>query len=155
MKRLLLLLIPIAVQAQTVGRMNADITAGVNIVQQNEMNFGKIVSVGESSVTISPQSVRTTQGNVQVSGDVYNANSFYIQGATNAAFTLSLQTSSTMTNGKTTLTVNAFTSSLTSNRGTTNNVGFISFTVGCTLNIPSNVTSGIYQGTYNLTAIYQ
>jgi hypothetical protein len=154
-KLLLFSLLPILAFSQTVGKINAEITAGVNIVQQNEMSFGKIISVGESTVTMTPQGARTTEGSVQVSGEAFGANTFYIQGAPNTSFLLTLPTSSTMTNGKTTLTVNAFTSSLTYNRGTTNNVGFIQFAVGCTLNIPSNVTSGVYLGTYNLTAVYQ
>jgi hypothetical protein len=59
-KLLLFSLLPILAFSQTVGKINAEITAGVNIVQQNEMSFGRIISIGESTVTMTPQGARAT-----------------------------------------------------------------------------------------------
>ena len=154
-KLLFLALLPLALFAQTTGKINAEITVGANIVQQNQMNFAKIVANGTASVTMSPQGVRSTTGNATVSGDGFGANTFYIQGATNSTFVLELPESCTLTNGKSIINANGFTSTLSNNRGTTDLKGFVAFGVGCTIELTSGTTSGIYSGTYLLTAVYQ
>lgn len=129
------------------------------VTQQTRLNFGTIEVVsGASTVRIVPQAdvrvVVSGAGNINlVSSPTPTAGSFLVKGQPNAAVTVTLPTTATITgsNGGT-MTVNNFTKFPTTT--TLDSTGNLTLKVGADLSIVANQTAGTYTGTYTVTVNY-
>lgn len=129
------------------------------VVQQTRLNFGAIeVLSGGSVIRIVPQTgIRTAvsgAGNINlVNSPTPAAGSFLVTGQPNAAVTVTLPTTATITgsNGGT-MTVNNFTKFPTTT--TLDATGSLTLKVGADLSVGANQTAGTYTGTYTITVNY-
>ncbi|MFZ4400313.1 MAG: DUF4402 domain-containing protein [Bacteroidales bacterium] len=112
-----------------------------------------------ATVTVSPASVRSKTGTISLllQGATPKASSYATTGDVNGLYTISLPTSSTVTNGTPAddMTINNFTcSNPTPNAAAFDGTGNDSFTVGATLNLASGQAAGAYTGTFDVTVTY-
>jgi hypothetical protein len=125
------------------------------------LDFGSVAKgTSTTLVTLSPDlpSVVTYSG-----GDAHILSTttprpamFTVGGEVNKTYTITLPTTTTITNGTTTLTLSAFTCSKSSNIGTIAAYGNASnnFYVGASLSLPITATQGNYTGTISVTVAY-
>ena len=129
------------------------------VTQQTRLNFGAVeVISGAGTVRIVPQTgIRTVvsgAGNINlVSSPTPTAGSFLVKGQPNAAVTVTLPATATITgsNGGT-MTVNNFTKFPTTT--TLDATGNLTLNVGADLMVGANQTAGTYTGTYTVTVNY-
>lgn len=154
MKRtlLFLLLMPMLVHGQTVGKVSASITAGCELTEVQSCYFSNMTIIGQCTVTMLHSGERTSTGTVQFS-DEYNApGKFMVSGSPLSTYKVVFGVPSAFTNGKTNATISALKTSLVNGIGTLDGTGKGFFNVGMTLSFLAGSTSGIYNGTYNVTA---
>jgi hypothetical protein len=83
-------------------------------------------------------------------GDVFSVPTFTVTKSDNVAYSLELDVVDSPTLGENTLSL----TNLTSTAGSANNSA-TSFTVGGTLNVPSDAAEGIYEGEVQVTVSYE
>lgn len=143
---------------------------GVSIVQAIELTAGQQLHFGTMSVpknivkvTVDPAGLRTADvpANVDfLSGAPVAQNAvFTVTGSANAAYSIQLPASITLSDGGTnSITVDTFTAVSDSDgaglTGTIDGTGNDSFNVGATLNLASSQAQGNYSGTFDVTVSY-
>ena len=156
MKKLLIifLLIPMLCQSQTnvTGRMKLNLLAGLQASEVCSLNFGTVVNIGESTITVTPIG-RTSTGGATFSGD-YSCNIFSVKGNPSKSISIALPTTGTITNGTTTLQVINFVSNMTNNTAILGDNGVYELQVGATVVLPSSFNGGLFNGTYAITLNY-
>lgn len=150
----LFLLCPMLAFGET-GHLTVEMKVGCTLSEGNYLNFGYPTVVGAATITITPSGVRSTTGNVVFDNQVFSTNNYTVTGSPLETYIVTLPASATLTNGKTTITVTDFRTSLNSNLGTLDSKGYGIFSVGATMTIPNGTTSGVYNGSYTITAQYQ
>jgi len=77
-----------------------------------------------------------------------------VTGALNTAYSVTIDTTATLSSGVNSMTVSTFATNLTSGAGTLSATGTATVNVGATLNVAANQAAGAYSGTYNITVNY-
>ena len=134
---------------------NVDITvaAPISISAVGDMDFGTMVTTGTAgTVTVTPAGARSSV-NVDLLGGVPSAASFDVTGDGNANYSITLPSSTTLSSGGDTMTVDTF----TDNAGASPKLppgGSETFNVGATLNVGATQAAGTYSGTFDVTVNY-
>lgn len=156
MKKLsfLFLFLPLFLTAQTTvsGRVKINLLAGLQVAEVCSMNFGTCVNIGESTISVSPIN-RTTTGGATASGD-YSCNIFSVRGNPSKTFSIALPSSTTITNGTTTLQVINFVSNTVNNTATLGQDGTFDLQIGATIVLPASFNGGLLNGAYSFTCAY-
>jgi Mat/Ecp fimbriae major subunit len=145
--------------ATATGHANATIVEQLSVTEDTQMNFGVLAPTNTAgTVALTTAGVRTCNANVTCINGIGTvaAGAFHASGAVGANITLSVDTSTTLNNtsGTGSMTLNGISLSAASGTGVLNASGRFDFTVGGTLNVGANQNSGVYTGTYNVTANY-
>ena len=114
------------------------------------LDFGDICrsSTAQQTVTVRPDGTATAT-NPRCPLTTTHADSFTVTGNNGQMFDVSLPSAVSISNGSDSLTINNFTSSCTSDCTVVNNAH--TFTVGGTLTVPANVSTGEYTGFYSVS----
>ncbi len=134
---------------------NVDITvlAPISISASGNMDFGTMVTTGTAgTVTVTPAGARSSV-NVDLLGGVPSAASFDVTGDGNANYSTTLPSSTTLTSGGNTMTVDTFTDDAGVNPKLPAG-GSETFNVGATLHVGATQASGTYSGTFSVTVNY-
>ncbi len=133
--------------------VNAEIVSPLTISSSGVLNFGTFTtSVNDASITILADGSDKTfsETDMELPGDLFSIPTFTITKSENVQYGLSLAISEDPTDGTNTLSL----SDLTSTANAENN-DITSFTVGGTLNVPSDAAEGIYEGEDKVTVTYE
>ena len=128
------------------------IAAPISISAGASMDFGTMTPTGTAgTVTVTPAGVRTSV-NVDLFGGTPAAASFSVTGEPGQAYFITLPSSTTLTSGGNTMTVDTFTDA-----GATPTLvgGSDTFNVGATLNVGGAQAAGTYSGTFPVTVNYK
>ena len=139
--------------ASTTGTATANIVTPISIAKVNDLAFGSIAPTSSAgTVTISPAGVLSSS-NVTTLTSTRTAGSFTVSGQDNCAYTITLPANGVVTlsgpAGSTAMAVSDFTSS-----AGTITAGSAAVYVGATLAVGANQATGLYTGTFNVTAAY-
>lgn len=129
-------------QSTATATATAVIVSPITIAQVNDMNFGNIIADADGgTVVLVPAGTRTLTGLTSPSlpGTV-NAASFTVTGLADAAYTVTLPASHTISSGANNMTVDTF----TSDAGATITGGSVTVNVGATLNVGASQPAGTY-----------
>lgn len=148
------LILPVMAMAQTNvnGRIKINLLAGLQVNEVCSMNFGTCVNIGESTISVSPNG-RTTTGGATATGD-FSCNIFSVRGNPSKTFSIALPSSTTITNGTTTLQVINFVSNTVNNTATLGQDGTFELQVGSTIVLPSSFNGGSFTGQYSFVVNY-
>lgn len=144
-----------AFAAEAESDAGAKIIAPLQISNSTALYFGTIApSVTESdTVLVSPQGAKTCGVELTCMTDDHTAAEFRVTGEADASYTIALPTQIQLSNGAgMNMTVNDFTGSKANG---TLVAGQDDFTVGGTLEVGANQSSGEYTGTFIVTVEYQ
>lgn len=141
--------------ANVTANASANIHAPLTIGETTAMHFGDI-GLAAGNVTISAAGARSTTGPELITGaGLETAALFTVGGSGNLAYSITLPASTTVTNGTSSPTVNAF----NHNAGGAPALaaGSDTFNVGATLVLTGaeDTTTTAYTGTYTVTVNYQ
>ncbi len=129
------------------------IDAPISISAVGDMDFGTMVPTGTAgTVTVTPAGARSSV-NVDLLGGVPAAASFDMTGKGSANYSIILPSSTTLTSGANTMTVDTF----THDAGASPRLppgGSETFNVGATLNVGATQAAGTYSGTFDMTVNY-
>ncbi len=144
------------------------IVTPLSLVHVDDLLFGNIIpSTSAGTVTISTTGGRTSTGGVTLAGGTVQAASFAGYGARNQRIQISFGSAAytlTRVSGSETMTMNNMTigASLANGLQQTgpryhirSTTGIFSFTVGGRLNISASQVGGNYDGTFDVTVIYE
>jgi len=134
------------------GKISINVTSGLDLVEVQPIYLSSITVIGIGTITILPSGERTATGNVSFNDEYAAPGRFSLTGSPSSTFKVVFGTVTNLSNGKSTLTVSELKTSLVNNIGTSGMDGKAQFTVGCSVSIPLSATSGVYNGTYNITA---
>lgn len=155
---LLVVLAAVAAHAQSSATASASALAKViqpiAIAKTSDLNFGTIISGPSGLVTVSPAGVETSVGATTLNPNPnVSAAQFVVTGQPSTAYSISLPTSITITNGAQSMTVDNFTSNPTPG-GLLSAGGSQALSVGARLNVATNQAVGNYAGTFSVTVAY-
>ncbi len=145
------------------GTATATIGTAISITQDaggtnsGNLAFGHIIPGTGGTVTIAPDGTPTFSGNVTLTTQLTkSAAQFAVTGDAGKTYsvTLPLDNIVTITSGGNTMHVDSFTKSL-AGAGTLDANGAQTFKVGGTLTVGSGQPTGVYTGTFTVTAAYQ
>jgi len=132
----------------------AKVITPITITKTADLNFGTIISGPAGTVTVTPAGVETAAGASIVSPNPnVSAAQFNVTGEPSTAYSISLPSSITISNGAQTMTVDNFSSTPTPN-GLLSGLGAQSLQVGARLNVLANQAVGSYSGTFSVTVAY-
>lgn len=134
------------------GKISVNVTAGVEVVEVQPIYMSNITVIGIGTVVMLPTGERTSTGNVSFADEYAAPGRFSLSGSPLATYKVTFGAASTLSNGKNSLTVSDLKTSLVNNIGTIGADGKASFAVGCTVAFPLGCSSGVYSGTYTITA---
>lgn len=138
--------------ADATATASATIIPAIAIAKTSDMNFGSVVP-GSSAGTVVLASNGTATSALTLTGSK-SAAAFSVTGGVNTAYTITLPTTTTLSDGAAnSMTVNGFTSSI-GTAGTLSAGGTQSFNVGATLNVGASQASGDYTGSFTVTVAY-
>ena len=115
------------------------------------LNFGHIIPGTAGTVVVGPNGVGEATGPTLTTRITTSAAQFIVSGDAARTYALTLPGSTTISNGTTTMTVNAFTENATNTIGAG---GTETFNVGGTLTVSATQAAGTYTGTFEVTAVY-
>lgn len=148
------------VQAQqntssTTANATARIITPISITKSTDLNFGDVVPTASSgTVVVTPAGARSATGGATLgSSSSVSAASFTVAGQANAAYTVTLPSSATITSGANSMTVNTFTST-PSGTGNLGAGASQTLSVGATLQVGANQAIGTYTGTFSVSVAY-
>lgn len=127
----------------------------LSISRDLDLSFGAVVP-GPSSgtVTVTPEGARSSSGGVTLGSSAGVAPSvFTVSGEPGLAFSIVLASSTTLSDGSSTMTVDSFTSSPEST-GTLDGSGNREIRVGATLHVAAAQASGSYAGSFSVMVAY-
>ena len=137
----------------------ARIVSGIAITNTGGLAFGKIVrSAAAGTVVLDPSTNQlTTKDGVSLGQNAgFNAAYFTVNGEPGYNFQLAVPSSISISNGAASMNVEHFTTSLGSaNQGMLNLNGSLTFSIGATLKVEANQSTGTYAGSFTVTAAYQ
>ncbi len=133
--------------------VTATLAAPISISAAGDLDFGTMVPTGNpgGTVTVTPAGARSST-DVDLLGGTPAAASFDVTGEGNANYSITLPSSTTLTSGGNTMTVDTFTDDAGANPRLTG--GSDTFNVGATLHVGATQASGTYSGTFSVTANY-
>ncbi len=118
------------------------------------MDFGTVVpTANPGTVTVTPAGARTCSADVDCLGGTPAAASFDVTGKGNANYSITLPSSTTLTSGANTMTVDT----LNHDAGASPKLpvgGSETFNVGATLHVGATQAAGTYSGTFAVTVNY-
>jgi len=115
------------------------------------LSFGSLTVGSGGVVLVTPAGVGSVLGTVTlVSGGTISADSFSVSGDPNRNFSISTSTGS-VTSGSGSI---VFATTPSATQATLGSTGTGTFTVGGTLAVGSNITPGLYTGSYTATVAY-
>lgn len=120
------------------------------------LHFGTMtIPTSVATVTVPATGARTSTGTITLlsQAPTYSAAGYGVTGDGTSTYNITLPTSTTITNGTQSMTVDTFTSSKPSNMGTLV-AGADAFTVGATLHLVSGQNSGTYTGSFDISVAY-
>jgi hypothetical protein len=132
----------------------ARIISPINIenVEGSNLEFGSMVA-SAGTVTVSPAGARTAAGTIVVNqGTTPDAADFHVTGEDTYTYAITLPTTSSITNGTDNITVSNFTSSIGATGTLTG--GSSNFSVGGKITLTGSESTGLYSGTFQVTAAY-
>ncbi len=144
--------------AQATATFSASVTIiqPIGITTTSDLKFANVDAKNGGEVTLSPNSTRTTSGEVQLSDSgIVSAASFEITGEPGYAFAVTLPGDNyVLSNGSETMEINNFTTDFNSDNALA--AGSQTIHVGATLKVNPNQTPGTYvnQGGFNVTVNY-
>jgi Domain of unknown function (DUF4402) len=142
-------------QATATASASATIITPITIVKTVDMNFGNVAVSATIAGTaiLAPGGTRTTGGaggvTLPATNGTVSAASFTVSGQASYTYAITLPSSTTISSGGNSMTVNAFTS-LPATTGTLSVGGTQTLNVGATLNVNAGQASGTYT---NATAV--
>jgi Domain of unknown function (DUF4402) len=152
-----------AIAAPATGFAQANVVTPGAIVPLNVLRFGQFLQpTTAGTLTVDIAGAVTTTGGVTgtttlvQTGTGRGPGSFGLTGSPNRQTDIIVPTSSTITSGSQTMTVNAFTSN--ANGGgklKLDATGYQTLIIGATLNVGANQAVGSYTGTYTITVTFQ
>lgn len=132
----------------------ASILAPISISSTTSMNFGTVgVAVTSGSLEIMPDGTTIPINVTELAGGIASEGVFTVTGDGNAAYSVTLPTSTILSSGPNTVTVDSF----NHDGGATPTIaggGSRDLAIGATLNIGNNQLSGTYSGNYSVTVNY-
>ncbi len=138
--------------AQATVDVTATLAAPISISSSGDMDFGTIVPTGTAgTVTVTPAGARSSV-DVTLLGGSPAAAAFDVTGEGNANYSTTLPSSTTLTSGGNTMTVDTFTDDAGANPRLTG--GSDTFNVGATLNVGATQAEGTYSGNFPVTVNY-
>jgi hypothetical protein len=140
--------------ASATANANARILTPIAIAKVSDLNFGSLVSTTGGTVTVSPAGAATPSAGVTIvtPGSV-SAATFNVTGEPSTAYTITLPTSITISNGAQTMAVDTFTSN-PGGTGALSPAGTQLLAVGGKLTVGVAQATGSYTGTFNVTVAY-
>lgn len=144
--------------AQATANFNASVTIiqPIGISTSSDLKFANVDAKNGGEVTLSPNSIRSTSGEVQLAeGGIASAASFEITGEAGYTYSVTLPGDNyVLSNGSETIEIKNFTSDF--NSETALAVGSQTINVGATLKVNPSQTPGTYvnQGGFNVTVNY-
>tara|TARA_R100000935_G_C2830171_1_gene164586 strand:+ start:713 stop:1159 length:447 start_codon:yes stop_codon:yes gene_type:complete len=144
--------------AQATATFNASVTIiqPIGITTTSDLKFANVDAKNGGDVTLSPNSIRSTSGEVELSdGGIVSAASFEITGESGYTYALTLPSDNyILSNGSETMEINNFTTDYNSDNVLAS--GSQTINVGATLKVNPNQTPGTYvnQGGFNVTVNY-
>lgn len=131
----------------------ATVVTPIGITNSTGLDFGSFsTSATGQTVTISALGARSSVGAIVVPASTFNAASFNVTGSGVLTYAITLPASSTITNGTDTFTVNAFTSNPSGTGALT--AGAQTLAVGATVTTAGTLSTGTYNGTFNVSVDY-
>jgi hypothetical protein len=132
----------------------AKVITPIAITKTADLNFGTIISGPAGTVTVSPAGVETASGATVLNPNPnVSAALFSVTGEPSTAYSISLPSSISITNGAQSMTVSSFTSNPTPG-GVLSAGGSQALQVGATLAVATNQAIGSYSGTFSVTVAY-
>lgn len=132
----------------------AKVITPIAITKTADLNFGTIISGPAGTVTVTPAGVETASGaSVLNPNPNVSAAQFNVTGEPSTAYSISLPTSITISNGSQTMTVDNFSSNPTPS-GLLSGLGSQALQVGGRLNVLTNQATGSYSGVFSVTVAY-
>jgi len=148
-------------QASISARAFAEVIAALTATETSQLNFGRFSPEEQGGqIYLSPQGVRHATGTLALSGGAFAPAAFYITGAREASFSITLpSTPAVLTNvvSSKTMLVSDWESDPPAGIGTGKlNGGSLAVNVGATLTVGNAEDNpvGIYTGTYSITFAY-
>lgn len=135
----------------------ATTSTAFTISKNDDLKFGSIgLGASSGSVIIAPDGTVTATNMYPVlsSSENRHAASFTVSGSSGQTFTVMFPSEVILniSAGEGTMTLSAFTSSLTNDTGTCDSNGACTFTVGATLTISAGQSGGDYSGSFSVNA---
>ncbi len=148
-------------QANMTARAFAEVIAALTATENSQLNFGRFSSEEQGGqIYLSPQGVRHATGALVLSGGEFSPAAFYITGASEASFSISLPSGpavlTNVSNSKS-MVVSDWESIPSAGLGTGKlEGGSLAVNIGATLTVGSMNDNpvGIYTGTYAITFSY-
>jgi hypothetical protein len=152
---LALLLLSDGAAGAATGTASAEIVSAITITNTVGLQFGQIApSASPGTVTIATSGVRTSTGGVTLAGlATVSAAGFDVTGAPDNTYTITITSSTTITLGGNSMTVDTF-ESAPDTTGTLSAGGTDVILVGATLHVGANQAAGSYTGTFDVTVAY-
>lgn len=127
----------------------------ISLTATASLAFGQIVATPASgAVTVAPNGTRSSSGGSLLGGSAgVRAAGFRVVGNADAVYSITLPSSTILSSGGSSMTVDAFTSS-PSGSGILGPSGSQDFAVGATLHLGSLQPGGAYAGSYAVTVAY-
>ena len=126
------------------------------ITNTRDLAFGQVAAGATSgTAVVTPAGTRSLTGGVTPgsSGGVTSAQ-FTVSGIPLFTYSIALPGSVVLSSGANTMTVNTFTSSPSGTGQIQLIIGTQTLTLGATLQVGANQSSGSYTGTFNVTVVY-
>jgi Mat/Ecp fimbriae major subunit len=139
----------------TSSTMNVEIESrAITLVNTGELNFGKLLPYGiAGSLSVATNGVGTGTNVFLTDATNVRASTWVVSGIPGASFFVTLPTSVAISNGTNSMTVTGFYRS-GAIQLVLDTAGNRDFAVGARLNVGANQASGVYTGTFNVTASY-
>ena len=130
----------------------------LSVSSTTALDFGTFApGATAGSVVMSAAGVRTATGGVTlVSTSQGSSSTISLSGTPSTTYSVTLPTSVTLTaqTGNATMTLNSFTTNLTSLQGTLNSSGIGAFNIGGTLGVSASQPISTYSGSFTVTLSY-
>ncbi len=148
--------LPVAANAATAtGDSSAEIVTAISITKGTALDFGSVVAAASAgTVAMDTAGSRTCSTVTCVSQDAGTAASFDVSGQADYQYSVTLPTSTTISDGGGTnsMTIDTF----SHNSGNAlDGTGADTFNVGATLSVGADQVAGSYTGTFDVTVEYQ
>lgn len=140
--------------ADATGSATSTVVAPITIAAGDDLAFGSIAPTASAgTVVLSTAGARSNTNVDLLTGGTVTAATFTVGGGANAAYSITLPTSATLTSGANNMTVNSFVHS-EGGSPTIDGSGSGPIQVGATLQVGANQAAGSYTGTYQVTVSY-